>query len=314
MSWEKVISLEYFNNKNSTLFKKGKKQIAVVKSAEQFFAIDNRCPHEGYPLIQGNVDNNCVLTCKWHNWKFDLSSGKCTTGGDNVRTYPVKSEDSFIWVNISEPSKEEIQKNILDGLYEAFIDRQYGRISRELARFYYNKIDPLIGLKKAIIWSYDKFEYGMTHAYAATADWLNMYLTENNFENKLICLTEAIDHISFDALRYPVFQFTKKKLEWSPEKFIEAIENENEDDAIAYILGALDSGLHFKELEKALTEAALMHYNDFGHSLIYVYKAGYIINILGLEIEKEIILSLVRSLCYTTREDLLPDFKHLNEV
>ena len=35
-------------------------------------AIDNRCPHEGYPLSQGARDG-CVLTCSWHNYKFDLT-------------------------------------------------------------------------------------------------------------------------------------------------------------------------------------------------------------------------------------------------
>jgi hypothetical protein len=35
-------------------------------------AFDDKCPHQGYPLSQGTVAG-CVLTCQWHNWKFDLA-------------------------------------------------------------------------------------------------------------------------------------------------------------------------------------------------------------------------------------------------
>ncbi len=310
MLWEKVISSEELAKKNKTIFKKGNKQIAVFKLKDQFFALDNRCPHEGYPLLQGNVNTECVLTCNWHNWKFDMKSGQCLTGGDNVRIYPLKEEDDFIWVNIAEPSIEEITNSILEGFKIGFLDRQYGRMSRELARLYYNKIDPLTAIKKTIEWSYDKFEYGMTHAFAATADWLQLYaLNKENPENQIICLTEAVDHISFDSLRFPTFPFKQDIETWSENDFLEAIENENHDKAIALVLGALSENRHFSDLENALVKAALMHYNDFGHSLIYVYKSATLIEFLGNEVEKPLILSLVRSLCYTTRDDLLPEFK-----
>lgn len=310
MSWEKVISKEELDKKQKTVFKKGSKQIVVLQAVNQIYAIDNRCPHEGYPLAQGNMDNeHCVLTCNWHNWKFDLKNGQCLTGGDNVRTYNTKIEDDYIFVDLSEPTKEEITQTILEGFKVAFLDRQYGRISRELSRLCFNRIDPLIALKKAIEWSYNKFEYGMTHAYAATADWLTFYSRQDDLENKLICLTEAIDHIAFDSLRYPTFAFTEETKTWDYDSFINAVEKEDEKTAISLILGALAEGKHFEDLEKALTHSALKHYNDFGHALIYVYKAGNLVKFLGYEVEKPLLLSLVRSLCYSTREDLLPEFK-----
>jgi nitrite reductase/ring-hydroxylating ferredoxin subunit len=39
-----------------------------VRTGEGVFALDNRCPHEGYGLTQGNLEGN-TLTCAWHNWK-----------------------------------------------------------------------------------------------------------------------------------------------------------------------------------------------------------------------------------------------------
>jgi len=40
----------------------------------QVYAVDNRCPHMGFPLDKGTV-NDCILTCHWHHARFDLASG-----------------------------------------------------------------------------------------------------------------------------------------------------------------------------------------------------------------------------------------------
>jgi len=66
--------------------------------------------------------------------------------------------------------------------------------------------------------------------------------------------------------------------------------------------------LHFPDHERAFTRAALAHYADFGHSLIYVAKAGGLIARLGPAVEAPLLLSLARSLIYATREDLIPEF------
>jgi hypothetical protein len=58
-----------------------------------------------------------------------------------------------------------------------------------------------------------------------------------------------------------------------------------------------------------LVRAALAHYQDFGHSLIYAVKACALIRRLGPESAEAILLPLVRALIYATREDLLPEFR-----
>src|SRR5260370_38930461 len=63
------------------------KQVLVVAQEGRLFAIADRCPHEGYPLSEGTIGPGCVLTCNWHNWKFDLASGTALVGRDPLRTY-----------------------------------------------------------------------------------------------------------------------------------------------------------------------------------------------------------------------------------
>ena len=51
---------------------------------------------------------------------------------------------------------------------------------------------------------------------------------------------------------------------------------------LASIRGGIRDGLEFEDFEAALTRAALLHYNDFGHSLIYVSKAAQLVEVLGM--------------------------------
>ena len=88
-----------------------------------------------------------------------------------------------------------------------------------------------------------------------------------------------------------------------------AIEHEDEEAAIAFVRGALRDGLGFDDLYEGLARAALAHYQDFGHSLIYVLKAREFVAAAGPETLEPVLLLLVRSLVYATREDLIPEFK-----
>jgi nitrite reductase/ring-hydroxylating ferredoxin subunit len=50
--------------------------ILVVHDQGRVFAMDNRCPHLGFPLHRGSIADG-ILTCHWHHARFDLASG-CT--------------------------------------------------------------------------------------------------------------------------------------------------------------------------------------------------------------------------------------------
>ena len=54
--------------------KLGSQPICVFWSEGEVFAVDDRCPHMGFPLHRGTVENG-LLTCHWHHARFDLASG-----------------------------------------------------------------------------------------------------------------------------------------------------------------------------------------------------------------------------------------------
>lgn len=312
MGWEKAISLDELKTKRKVLFIHGSKQILVWQTLQgDVFALDNRCPHEGYPLKEGSLDESqSVLTCNWHNWKFDIKSGNCLLGADHVRTYPIRQEAGHVWVDLSPDEPQVVLQKSKKSFLTAFQKRQYGRIARELARLHFQGIEPTVLFPYIFEWTHHRFENGITHAYAVTADWLQLAKEHSDcFENQLICFTEAFDHLSFDTLREVEYPYHAEEKTYSADAFEEAVEAEKEEEAISLLRGALNSGLHFADLEKTLVGIALRHYNDFGHSLIWLYKIKYLIQYFGNILEPWLLFPLIRSLCQTTREDLIPEFK-----
>ena len=72
--------------------------ILVVYDRGRVFALDNRCPHMGFPLDRGSVEDG-ILTCHWHHARFDLESG-CTFDlwADDTPTFPIEVRDGEVWV------------------------------------------------------------------------------------------------------------------------------------------------------------------------------------------------------------------------
>src|SRR3954463_13566487 len=93
--------------------------ILVIYDGGRVFALDNRCPHMGFPLDRGSVEDG-ILTCHWHPARFDLASG-CTFDlwADNVPTCPVEVRDGEVWVKPSfghADPKSHWRRRLDDGL------------------------------------------------------------------------------------------------------------------------------------------------------------------------------------------------------
>jgi nitrite reductase/ring-hydroxylating ferredoxin subunit len=309
MVWTSALALERLKREGKAVARLGGKQIALFAGNDAVFACNNRCPHEGYPLREGTLDGGCVLTCNWHGWKFDLRSGENLLQGDRLRVYPTKVVDGTVWVDISDPPPAERWARALANLQSAFEGHEYDRLARELARLHKAGADPVEAVAAAIGWSHARLRFGMTHAYAATAGWLVLHDRSNDSTTRLSCLVEAIGHMAWDCLREPEYEFAADEAPFDEGTFLAAMERQDEATTVAQLRGAVARGLAFRDLERALSTAALRHYADFGHSLIYIMHVGRLIERLGARVETPLLLALVRSLVNASREDLIPEFR-----
>jgi nitrite reductase/ring-hydroxylating ferredoxin subunit len=86
----------------------GLRSIGVFRVGDSFYAIRNRCPHQGGPLCTGHLLDDAVaaepgtaelvanpvrVACPWHGWEYDLATGQSFMGGSEpgVRSYGVST-------------------------------------------------------------------------------------------------------------------------------------------------------------------------------------------------------------------------------
>ena len=62
----RVGTIEELQAKGCLAGKVGSQPVCVFWSDGEAFAVDDRCPHMGFPLRRGTVENG-LLTCHWHH-------------------------------------------------------------------------------------------------------------------------------------------------------------------------------------------------------------------------------------------------------
>jgi nitrite reductase/ring-hydroxylating ferredoxin subunit len=85
--------------------------IGVFNIGGEFFALRNRCPHQGGPLCEGKLwglleaerpgefryySSAEILACPWHGWEFHVRTGQswCAPERLRARRYVVTVEDA----------------------------------------------------------------------------------------------------------------------------------------------------------------------------------------------------------------------------
>jgi nitrite reductase/ring-hydroxylating ferredoxin subunit len=110
-----VGAVEDFAEATFKVFDLGGRPVGVVKTEQGFFAVRNRCPHQGADICAGTVGgtmvssqpheyeyrgDTLVVACPWHRWEFELESGVSFGRVTNKRlvTYGVEVEDGEVYV------------------------------------------------------------------------------------------------------------------------------------------------------------------------------------------------------------------------
>ena len=122
MSHENLVevgAVDEFEDGDHRIVRVGRAEVGVVRADGEFYALRNRCPHEGGPTCEGQVEkklvgsfvgpgervdqqysDECIVSCPWHGWSFELATGK-HIGDDRIRvpTYDVVVEDGTVYVD-----------------------------------------------------------------------------------------------------------------------------------------------------------------------------------------------------------------------
>jgi len=118
-AWIRACTVEELKQKGVQRVAGSRPVVSVYYHDGNISAVDNRCPHLGFPLHRGTVKDG-VLTCHWHHADFDLCSG-CTYNlfADDVPTYDTRVEEGVIFVASAprvKPGKADFIRRLHKGM------------------------------------------------------------------------------------------------------------------------------------------------------------------------------------------------------
>ena len=308
-------TLEQLKERGCTVVTGQGHTIAVFHHDGEVHAVDNRCPHMGFPLDRGSIKDG-ILTCHWHHARFDLTSGGTFNPfADDVRAFPVKVVDGEVWVNPEPPPRDEGQHwqgRLADGLeHNLRLVIAKAVIGLDAAAGDYR--DPLrIGAQFGSAYSAAGWGAAMS-ILTCTANILP-WLHE---EDRPRALYQGLRHVAREcAGKAP--RFTVDPLpggETRPEVFAGWFRNfidvRDEEGAERCLITAINLGISRQDIASMIFAAATDHiYLDAGHVVDFANKAFELLDHLGWEMAGQVLPSLVHGMARARRSQELSSWRH----
>src|SRR5581483_12024316 len=111
-------SVEELRQDGRLLTKVGTLPVVVFWDSGRAYAIEDRCPHMGFPLHQGTVECGLV-TCHWHTARFDLESGgTLDLWADDARAFDVElaGDDVLVRARADGEPVAHLRRRLRNGL------------------------------------------------------------------------------------------------------------------------------------------------------------------------------------------------------
>ena len=99
LKWHRAGSLSEINQDQPLSVNIEGNQIGIYQVDNQYYALEDVCPHAYAILTEGFVDG-CEIECPLHAAVFDITNGKLQDGpaDRDLQTYPVKVEGEDLMV------------------------------------------------------------------------------------------------------------------------------------------------------------------------------------------------------------------------
>jgi len=288
--------------------------IALFSHGDRIYAVDNRCPHMGFPLDRGTVKDG-ILTCHWHHARFDLASGGTFDqfAGD-VRAFPVQVRQGEVWVDLAPAADPRAyhRARLRDGL-ERNIPLVLGKAVIALLDAGEDPAGPFrAGLEFGTRYRLEGWGQGLT----ILASMMNLLPTLDP-DDRARALYHGLSAVARDSDGQPP-RFGLRPL---PELTVDAatlgtwfrrfVEVRDAEGAERCIVSAVRAGADHRQLAGMLFAAATDHrYIQIGHVLDFTNKALEALDAAGWEHAESALSSLVPGYAAADRMEESNEWRH----
>ena len=281
--------------------------VALFAHQGQIFAVDNRCPHMGFPLDKGTVKDG-ILTCYWHYARFDLESGGTFDQfADDVRAFPVEVRGDEIWVDVAPHGdpKGQARDRLLVGL-ERDLPLVIGKAALVLLDNNGDPVDPFrSGLEFGARYRRGGWGQGLT----ILACLINI-LPHLHPEDKPRALYQGLSAVARESFgsapRFPIRPLETKTSDIPTLKrwFRQFIEVRDDEGAERCIVSAVRAGADHRQMADMLFAAVTDHrYVQIGHVADFTNKAFEALDIAGWDLAETVLPSLVTAYANASRQE-----------
>jgi nitrite reductase/ring-hydroxylating ferredoxin subunit len=303
----RVGSLDELKAEGCLVASAGGHRVAVFWHEGQVWAVDNRCPHMGFPLSQGTVRDG-LLTCHWHHARFDLASGGTLDpfAGD-VRVYPTVVEGPDVFVEVGQDGDRSGQwwRRLEQGLE----DQLSLALAKAALALFGGGADPREIVRVGA-------RFGARYRDAGWGPGLTILTAMANVlpalgpDARPLALFHGLVRVAEDcAGRPPRFDLeplptTKLSLSRLKTWFRDAVDVRDADGAERALRTVIESGVPGPAVADVFFAAVTDHYFvDAGHTLDFGVKAFELLDHLGWSEAPAILPSLVGGLCRAERSE-----------
>ena len=274
--------------------------VVLFLDGEHIRAVDNRCPHMGFPLHRGTCSDG-ILTCHWHHARFDLETGGTfDPWADDLRAFPVEVRDGEVFIDPRPPDnvEEHQRKRLRDGL-----ERDLPLVLAKAVLV----VEPAevlrIGIEFGTRYRRDGWGRGLT-ILACMANLLPR-LDRDELPRALYHAVAAVaEESAGEPARFPLRPLPGSQASAAvlTRWFRRFVEVRDADGAERCIVSAVRGGASKEELAHMLFAAATDHrYLEGGHVLDFVNKALEALDAAGWDLAEPVLSSQARGLADAER-------------
>ena len=271
--------------------------IVLVHHEGEIYALDNRCPHMGFPLDRGSVQDG-ILTCHWHHARFDLcTGGSFDLWADDTPNFPVEVRNGNVFVDVT-PRHDPVehQRRRLD----VGLERNLSLVVAKSVITLVDEADDTLSPFAAGL------EFGTRYRMEGWGQGLTMLTCFQNLlptlgrEDRARALAHGLAAVAADSAgnspRFPVTPLPDGSPDLTTLKqwFRRFILVRDAQGAERCIITALRAGAGPQQMADILFSAATdFRYIDIGHPLDFTNKAFESLDIVGWEQAETVLTSLV---------------------
>jgi nitrite reductase/ring-hydroxylating ferredoxin subunit len=283
-------------------------------------ALDNRCPHMGFPLSRGSTKDG-ILTCDWHHARFDIKTGGCfDLWADDVPIFDVNVIDGNIFVHSERANKRKQE------LRTYYLQRLNDALEQNIALIIAKSV---LTLESEGVSSSDLFrkglEYGTRYRQEGWGPGLTILTCMMNIarysrrEDRLRALYHGLSAVAGDCSGQPPrfavspLPDVKSAADVNTLKrwFRHFIEVRDADGAERCLVTAIRAGTEPSIIADILFSAATDHrYLDSGHVLDFTNKAFEALDAVGWNLAEQVLTSLVTLYAQATRMEERSSWRH----